>query len=269
MRARPVLAPALALASLLCVSWPCESAYLAHAPPVVATPWRKALLPCECAAAAAATLDCSERGLAALDEAALRVARRCGRVAALALAGNRLEALPDALGDVRVVNASRNRLRQLPRPGQVSAQATLLDFSDNRLSSPGDDALRHLPALRTLRLSRNRSLRHLRFLPDPCGLVHLEAGENGVASLDGPLARCARLETLDLSGNALAAAPRHVLASLRRLRVLDLSWNDVAPFPLDTFAGLTQLTELRLDSTGAEALPEGIFADLPQLEFGA
>ncbi|GLH04177.1 Toll-like receptor Tollo [Gryllus bimaculatus] len=156
------------------------------------------------------------------------------------------------------------------RGGLLPAKAlnpllVVLDVSSNNISSAEDDALRALSALEVLRAGGNR-LRDLRFLPEPCALRRLHAPRNALASLDGPLRRCALLEELDMARNELRALPAGAFFGLARLRELYLARNPLRQVAPRLFAGLTALRLLDLAFTGLTELPQGAFEGLTMLE---
>ncbi|GLH06467.1 Leucine-rich repeat protein soc-2 homolog [Gryllus bimaculatus] len=239
----------------------------------------------------AETLDCGMAGLRRLNLSEHRCAWPVRRVV---LRQNALRALPPLPESVEDVDVSWNAFAQLPRAAQLSAGTRALNVAWNGASSAGDE-LHSLRSLEELRVEGNR-LATLRFLPSPCALRVLRAGDNALWQLDDALGRCERLRELDLSGNVLGAASAgvlplgaiHHLDKLRnlyirgnRLRVLPpeatfsrfplledlhLSSNAISVLSENTFANLTFLETLELDSNRLHSLPPGIFSGLINLQ---
>ncbi|KAL6629628.1 hypothetical protein ACP70R_029393 [Stipagrostis hirtigluma subsp. patula] len=106
-----------------------------------------------------------------------------------------------------------------------------VDLSGNSLEGGVDGAFSRAPSLRAVDVSDNRLGGALRFDPS-ARLAALNASGNRFTSVDG-VAGLAGLEDLDVSRNAIAAAPEG-LSQLTRVRRLDLSRNGMTGrFPDD------------------------------------
>ncbi|KAK7873040.1 hypothetical protein R5R35_000334 [Gryllus longicercus] len=154
-----------------------------------------------------------------------------------------------------------NRLTALPRSADERLEE--LDVARNRIADASDE-LRALRGLRRLDVAHN-SLQHLRFLPEECALTHLDASGNRVAALDGPLAGCARLEELLLSGNRLRTLSADAFAAMGSLAHLSLAQNPLRALQPGVFRALASLRTLNLRAADLEALPDGAFAGLGAL----
>ncbi|GLH06466.1 Toll-like receptor 7 [Gryllus bimaculatus] len=208
----------------------------------------------------AETLDCGMAGLRRLNLSEHRCAWPVRRVV---LRQNALRALPPLPESVEDVDVSWNAFAQLPRAAQLSAGTRALNVAWNGASSAGDE-LHSLRSLEELRVEGNR-LATLRFLPSPCALRVLRAGDNALWQLDDALGRCERLRELDLSGNVLGAASAGVLARLRLLEELRIARCRLALLPPAAFQGLRNLRALDLSDNELQVLPLGAIHHLDKL----
>ncbi|GLH12951.1 Toll-like receptor 7 [Gryllus bimaculatus] len=240
---------------------------------------------CECRGVIRRSLDCSDR-----ERSQFSTSELCaGRTHKVDLSRNNFVAFPTAWGSyVTQVNVSRNRLTALPRAPPLNAGTVWLDVSENQIGYASDE-LRGLQSLEKLYVGGNR-LRTLGFLPSPCALTKLSAPRNLLTALDGALARCAELESLDLSNNQILSLPRVALDGLNKLEklklhgaglvnieegsfhdlvkleLLDLSDNDLTTLPSGLFTTLHELDDLFLDNNSLTALPADAFVGLVELE---
>ncbi|GFR46878.1 hypothetical protein Agub_g8519 [Astrephomene gubernaculifera] len=184
-----------------------------------------------------------------------------------------LKELPQALADIastlRVLDASNNRLQQLPSFVATLTALQRLVLAGNQLTiAPPPEACANLSSLKVLVLDDNLlselpaevgrlgrlerlSLRNnrLRSLPDSLGalgaLQSLAVSANQLASLPEQLGECGRLEELDAQGNELESIPAS-LERLKRLKTLQLDNNRIHAVPSQVLYGCTALQTLSL-----------------------
>lgn len=251
-------------------------------------------------------LELQHNALSELDGA---VFERATRLEELILFQNRLEALPALPPSLRVLDVTDNRLLSLPAP--LPPSLISLKAGGNAIGAP---ALAGLSRLETLFLEDNALLD----MDAVVGCVALRSlnvgngpprpgrppGRNGLASVPSDLAALARLTSLDVSNNRLAALPaslpgalatllaggnalaelpaswppalavlsveRNVLAALPAglaecpLRVLVASGNRLAGLP-DALGTLPSLEVLHVDGNQIAALPEAAATGWPRL----
>ncbi len=183
------------------------------------------------------------------------------------LTGRKLVEVPEALRARRGVThlgLQRNLLRTLPPwLGELTSLLSLYVGQNPLEALP--DGLGALPALQRLLLSETALTR----LPDDLGespveFIHLE----GIASLDwaqafAVLARCPRLTSLALNGNAGIGAHLDGLAALRSLRQVYLSACELTEVPPALWK-LEALVDLSLVDNPLTHVPDALVL-LPSL----
>jgi len=189
-------------------------------------------------------LDVSQNALEALPGPALL--SRLDRLRKLDASGNRLSELPEAIGSLarlQILSVSGNRLRSLPRAVRRLGALRVLDVSGNQLEElpPG---IADLEGLRALHLHDNR----LHALPERLGersalLVRLTLRSNRLATLPSGIGGLTALPELDVSWNRLVRLPE-ALGGMQSLRRLDASHNRLVELPASVgrCAALERLT---------------------------
>jgi len=198
----------------------------------------------------------------------------------LDLAGLRLTAIPDSIGQLTTLTSldlSRNQLTTVPDSIGQLTNLTDLHLSDNQLTILPDsigqlinltwlelddnqltmlpDSIGQLTGLTAFGLSRNQ----LTMLPDSIGqltnLFDLRFISNQLTTVPDSIGQLTNLNRLDLSCNQLTTVPDSI-AHLN-LRDLDLSRNQLTALP-DSIAQLTTLIELYLSDNQLTILPDWI-----------
>lgn len=174
-----------------------------------------------------------------------------------------LDVLPPEIGgllDVFTIDATHNRLRDVPEALAELFQLRTLDLSNNAIASL-PRALAHVPELRTLYLADN----DLTAVPDAVFAMDqvrwLSLGDNALTALPDAIGDMTDLAELWLHGNPLRDLPRGLArARLRFLHLGDHGWAE----PPAVVAELRDLEHLWLASRHLERLPPEICA-LPRL----
>lgn len=86
-------------------------------------------------------------------------------------------------------------------------------------------------------------------------LKHLNASHNDLTDVGAKLAKCPRLETLNLSFNRLVSFPTSV-TRMKLLQHLDISFNDVEQLP-ESFGEANKLTTLNVSNNLLLSFPGG------------
>jgi len=165
----------------------------------------------------------------------------------LVLADNDLTELSEKVGQLRklrMLDLGHNRLERLPDAmGDLKELTSFLYLHDNRLTGLPSSMAR-LRQLRYLNISENL----LTLLPEPVcdmsGLQELRATDNQIGELPEEIGRLSRLRELHLRNNRLTALPDAV-GRLDELRQIDLRGNPLQSLP-ETMAGLPKLEKIDL-----------------------
>ncbi|GLH16107.1 Uncharacterized protein GBIM_20473 [Gryllus bimaculatus] len=165
----------------------------------------------------------------------------------------------------REINLSSRNLTALPTVHDINPLVKVLNMSMNRIANATDE-LRSFTRLEVLILRFN-NFTHLRFLPEPCGLRRLDASRNNISSLEGPLATCSLLESLNLTANNLKSLPDGVFSNMNRLKVLYLAGNGLTNLPQGVFRGLRNLERLRLNGNRLREVRRDLFHGLNELRY--
>jgi Leucine-rich repeat (LRR) protein len=156
-------------------------------------------------------------------------------LAILNLGNNKLEGLPESIGDfqmLRELSLRQNQISSLP------------------------DSIGDLLALTHLTLHNNR----ISSLPDSIGnlqrLVSLDICENQLSSLPDRIGELQELSNLILNQNQISSLP-NTIGDLANLRVLFLDQNQISSLP-DRIGDLQELEHLTLNQNQISSLPDSI-----------
>ena len=136
---------------------------------------------------------------------------------------------------------------------------TLLDLSENSLSSLPSGTFAQLPTLTSINLRGNS----LTSVPPglPAGLTALDLSDNSIESLpDGVFDGLAELDSLDLSDNSIGSLPDGVFNGLAQLGALKMAGNPGAPFLF--VINLTQTSPTTMAATLSQDAPFPVAAQL-------
>lgn len=149
-----------------------------------------------------------------------------------------------------------------------------LDLSVNNIWRLPEAAFCPLHSLQYLNLTRNRirDLDNFRFGSAPayqtCGsnLKVLDLSNNSIDSLpSGVFSKLARLQELNLQGNAISFIADHALDGVTSLTSLNLADNKLVTLPPELFSDTREVRELHLQNNSINVLAPGLFNDLTEL----
>lgn len=178
-----------------------------------------------------------------------------------------IKEFPDGLeklaADVKVIDATNNKLSQLPvyLPDMVHLQRLILS-SNLIIHLP--PSIGSLSNLKVLGLDNNQ----LQSLPDSIGqLSHLEKltiTNNHMSRLPASVGMLSELKFLVASGNSLTTLPVEI-GDAAALEEIDVQNNNIVSIPA-SIGNLKKLKTLQLDLNGVTAIPPEVFKDCLTLQ---
>ncbi|DBA00423.1 TPA: hypothetical protein N0F65_012954 [Lagenidium giganteum] len=197
------------------------------------------------------------------------ISQRLSSLTTLSLISNKLQALPENIGDIKSlteIDLTRNELRQLPESLTTLPQLTSLNLSANQLQElPANfgnldklekiwvekNQLTKLPAsigqckARVANFNNNLLVELPDTICEMTNLTMLSLNMNQLTELPESIVRTPLLTTIHASKNLLVRLPRNI-GTLQTLRELWLDWNKITELPF-SFRFLTQLQVLRME----------------------
>lgn len=140
------------------------------------------------------------------------------------------------------------------------------DLSNNRLTESVNESVAHLPALRDLRLKRNR----LQAMPVFQGLPNVDKltlAHNLIESVSAEaVAALPRLEHLDLSKNRIKVLAAPAFPAGNILKVVNLEANLIEDIHRNALSALVQVTDLKLKGNHLASVTAETFQRMRQLK---
>ena len=180
------------------------------------------------------------------------------RLKKLYLEGNKIVALPDAIGDLKELtdlNVSGNLLTALPETLGTLTGLTELRAGSNELTTL-PDSIAALTQMKKLKLNVNMFTTFPKPIVKLTSLTELSLTDNQLATLPDWIAALTTLEILYLEGNRFTTFPKPIV-KLTSLTLLLLDSNQLVTIP-DEIAALTALKKLGLGFNQLVTLPDSI-----------
>ncbi|XP_078042792.1 toll like receptor [Augochlora pura] len=156
-----------------------------------------------------------------------------------------------------------NNVRLRSDSFQNTANLTVLELAQNRITSIEPGVFDNLTKLTLLNLWQNRLTRIEPGTFDKLvSLQSLDVNSNDLTTLyEGVLKNLNNLEVLNLSGNNFSFLPESLFQQNQKLKVVNMYGNkrNMTTLPRGLFANLTKLTSVQLRSNGLVTVPEDLF----------
>ncbi|XP_071961374.1 uncharacterized protein [Antedon mediterranea] len=162
------------------------------------------------------------------------------------------------------IDCSKRTLTQIP--SDIPQWVTILDLSENRISSVDKSVFSELVSLTGLNLAENQLTSVPQLGTVLQNLTTLILNHNRISSIDGAaIAMFPNMETLDLNFNEFTVIRNGSFPAINNIQRLYMNSNKISSIYENAMINLTHLKTLKLNKNSVKKLPKDMFEPLANL----